>query len=87
MEKIAFENHRYWQNKYLFGKEYTQFVNEIAVNWNTLQRLPATIYSRNDDWNIMDMIMRGNKEAAYVPNTSGIENPNDAKLDVLALYS
>jgi hypothetical protein len=33
------------------------------------------------------MIMRGNKEAAYVPNTSGIENPNDAKQDVLALYS
>jgi hypothetical protein len=34
----------------------------------------------------MDMIMRGNKETAYVPNEQGIDTPKDAKQDILALY-
>lgn len=33
--KIAYENQKYWQNRFLFGNEYHEFVYDIGLNWNT----------------------------------------------------
>ena len=34
-QRIAKQNHKYWQNRFLFSNEYTDFVYQMVVNWNT----------------------------------------------------
>jgi len=53
-QKIAAENHKYWQNKFLFGTEYNEFASQIALYWNTRTIVPAIAPCRNDDWHLLD---------------------------------
>lgn len=34
-KKIIDENQKYWQNRFLFGNEYHEFVYDLSLNWNT----------------------------------------------------
>lgn len=51
-EKIAYENQKYWQNRFLFGSEYNEFVYDIAQTWNTSCIIPKYFLTKNDDFHI-----------------------------------
>ena len=51
-EKIAYENQKYWQNRFLFGQEYNEFVYDISVYWNTTNIIPKNYLTKNDDFHI-----------------------------------
>lgn len=36
ISSINAENHMYWQNRFLFGSEYTSFVHDLCTHWNTV---------------------------------------------------
>lgn len=46
-QKIAQQNHKYWQNRFLFSSEYTEFVCNLTANWNTQFVVPAQSSDRN----------------------------------------
>lgn len=52
-QKILLENQEYWQNKYLFGSEYFEFVNEIAHYWNTASIVPLQCANKNRDGHLV----------------------------------
>lgn len=51
-EKIAYENQKYWQNRFLFSPEYSEFVYDVAQNWNTNCIIPKQYLTKNDDFHI-----------------------------------
>jgi hypothetical protein len=51
-EKIAYENQKYWQNRFLFGNEYNEFVYDISLYWNTACVIPKNYLTKNDDFHI-----------------------------------
>ena len=48
-EKIAYENQKYWQNRFLFANEFHEFVQDIALYWNTSCIIPNAFLTKNDD--------------------------------------
>lgn len=48
-QKIAKSNHKYWQNRFLFSNEYTEFVCQLTAHWNTNFVIPTNSIDRNDD--------------------------------------
>ena len=51
-EKIAYENQKYWQNRFLFGQEYGEFVYDISLYWNTQTVIPRQYLTKNDDFHL-----------------------------------
>lgn len=51
-QKIAYENQKYWQNRFLFGQEYAEFVYDISLNWNTAMVIPKNYLTKNDDFHL-----------------------------------
>jgi ubiquitin carboxyl-terminal hydrolase 9/24 len=51
-QKISLENQKYWQNKFLFGNEYFEFVSEICHYWDTANIIPLNVLNRNNDSHI-----------------------------------
>ena len=49
-EKIVYENQKYWQNRFLFGAEYHQFVYDISLYWNTSTIIPKHFMTKNNDF-------------------------------------
>jgi hypothetical protein len=47
------ENQKYWQNKYLFGTEYFDFVTELVNYWDTANIIPLRISNKNQDEHIV----------------------------------
>jgi hypothetical protein len=56
-EKIAYENQKYWQNRFLFGNEYHEFVYDVALNWNTDCIIPRNFLTKNNDSHIVGFPM------------------------------
>ncbi|CDW78729.1 UNKNOWN [Stylonychia lemnae] len=56
-EKIAYENQKYWQNRFLFGNEYHEFVYDVALNWNTSQIIPKNFLTKNNDFHLVNLPM------------------------------
>ena len=52
-EKIAYENQKYWQNRFLFSNEYQEFVNDVSLYWNTSNILPRNTLTKNNDAHIV----------------------------------
>lgn len=52
-EKIVYENQKYWQNRFLFGNEYMDFVYDLSLYWNTTTVIPRTYLTKNDDFDLM----------------------------------
>ncbi len=52
-EKIFYENQKYWQNRFLFGTEYHEFVYDIALNWNTSNLIPKNYLTKNNDFHLV----------------------------------
>ena len=48
-QKISLENQNYWQNKFLFGTEYFDFVSEITHDWDTANIIPRNYLNKNND--------------------------------------
>jgi len=51
--KIAYENQKYWQNRFLFGVEYHEFIYDLALYWNTLCLIPKSFLTKNDDFHLL----------------------------------
>lgn len=47
--KIASKNHKYWQSRYIFSSEYTEFVCNLLLNWNTNIVIVANQSYKNND--------------------------------------
>jgi hypothetical protein len=56
-EKIAYENQKYWQNRFLFGNEYHEFVYDVGLNWNTSNIIPKNYLTKNNDFHIVPFSM------------------------------
>lgn len=54
-EKIAYENTKYWQNRFLFGQEYPEFVKDLTQTWNSSCIIPREYLCYNDDQHITEM--------------------------------
>jgi hypothetical protein len=52
-QKIVYENQKYWQNRFLFGAEYHEFVKDIALYWNTSNIIAKYYLSKNNDFNLL----------------------------------
>jgi hypothetical protein len=52
-QKILLENQKYWQNKFLFGSEYFEFISEVTHYWDTAQMVPLTTINKNNDGHLV----------------------------------
>lgn len=50
--QILLDNQKYWQNKFLFGAEYFDFVSEISHYWDTGNIIPLISTNKNNDSHI-----------------------------------
>ena len=73
--KILYENQKYWQNRFLFGNEYHDFVYDISQNWNTNNIIPKNYLTKNDDFHLNGQIC----PPEYM-NDVNIADPLDAKM-------
>ena len=84
-EKIAYENIKYWQNRFLFGNEYQEFVYDLAMNWNTNFLIPKHVLSKNNDFHLAGLPMPKEYEEDLT-----IPDPLDVKMEMpeeeLAVY-
>lgn len=48
-QMVALENQKYWQNKFLFGAEYFDFVADLTHTWDTVNIIPKTVLCKNND--------------------------------------
>jgi hypothetical protein len=48
-KKFANKNHKYWQNRYIFSSEYTEFVSNLIIDWNTNNVIVANKVYKNMD--------------------------------------
>lgn len=48
-QKVMQENQKYWQNKFLFGAEYFEFISELTHFWDTVNPVPLRVLNRNND--------------------------------------
>jgi len=71
-QKIAYENQKYWQNRFLFGNEYHELIYDISLNWNTECLIPRHFLTKNDDFHLVGM----NKPQEYLSDLS-IPEPVD----------
>lgn len=53
-QKIHYENQKYWQNRFLFGNEYLDFVYDVSLNWNTACLIPKEHLTKNNDFNLVN---------------------------------
>jgi hypothetical protein len=72
---INADNHMYWQNRFLFGSEYTSFVYDLVTHWNTVDCIATTHSERNNDWHLLEPFLRDNQQEATQP--PAIEAPGD----------
>lgn len=52
-QKIRLENQKYWQNKFLFGKEYFEFVSDVTHYWDSANIVPKRVMNKNNDAHIV----------------------------------
>jgi len=56
--KIAADNHKYWQNRFLFGAEYFEFVQQVILYWNTNRVIPYEVSWRNNDYHLLNPVFK-----------------------------
>jgi hypothetical protein len=61
-KKIESSNHKYWQNRYLFSGEFSEFARNMALNWNTNYVIPAQVTCCDDDLHLCNPIFRQQTE-------------------------
>ena len=49
------ENNKYWLNRFLYGKEYIEFVNDMLLYWNSSNIITQKHSCRNDDNHIFGL--------------------------------
>lgn len=83
--RIRLENQKYWQNKFLFGKEYADFVEEVAHFWDMGKMVPLTVLNRNDDSHITGFPQRKSQD----PNSQqdSMVTPIDEVLDLREVHA
>ena len=81
-EKIAYENQKYWQNRFLFSTEYAELVQDVSVNWNTSVIIPKKFLNKNDDFHIYNEPI----PPEYI-NDQTILDPVDEKIDLTKINS
>ena len=83
-QKIRLENQKYWQNKFLFGTEYFEFVSDITHFWDTANMVPLVVLNCNNDSAITGYEQR---QPAAGNLNSDILKPLDEILDLRQNHS
>jgi len=83
-EKIRLENQKYWQNKFLFGREYLDFVTEVAHYWDSANIVAMKSLNRNDDAQIVRFAQRFPEDSAALHGD--LSPPLDEPLDLRVQY-
>ncbi len=85
-KKIESSNHKYWQNRYLFSPEFSEFARSIALNWNTNYVIPAQVTCRNDDLHLLasQPIFKALNEQAMRPLS--FKAPEDVSVNLVDRY-
>jgi hypothetical protein len=84
-KKVANSNHKYWQNRYLFGDECADFVKQLVLHWNTNYVIPAQTSWRNNDIHLTEPIFRQFSENASRPLS--IQAVRDLKINLVIKYT
>ena len=76
-QKILYENQKYWQNRFLFGNEYHEFVYDLSLNWNTSCLIPKEYLTKNNDFHLVNQQC----PQEYLKDLS-IPDPSDQKISI-----
>ena len=79
------ENQKYWQNKYLFGTEFFDFMADISTYWNTKHIIPKISLNCNNDSHIVKYPQRQGED--LLPNPPDeIADPLDTPIDLRKVH-
>ena len=84
-KRIAAENRKYWQNRFLFGVDASNFAQEMLIYWNTNITIPAIASPRNEDLHLVDQSF-GDMSYCRAPAPSPVPF-NSVSLQLDKLYS
>jgi len=79
-QKIMLENQKYWQNKFLFGSEYFDFIAEVTHYWDTANIIPSTVINRNNDTHLTQFGFRTADEKKHMQ--AELSPPSDEVFDL-----
>ena len=51
-EIVERDNNKYWQHRFLFNKEYFEFMLELCSLWNTGDIVPLNELTKNNDYHL-----------------------------------
>lgn len=81
--KIALENRKYWQNKFLFAQEYFDFVSDLSHSWDTSDNTPLKCMKINDDEHITGQQIRiPSEQSRRMAAKEEMGPPSDICLDL-----
>lgn len=77
-EMVAEENRKYWQYRFMFSQEYSDFILELCSLWNTKNMVLLNYDTRNRDYHILGIDeAKYKEELKKVPNSVSIHfSPN-----------
>lgn len=84
-KKIASKNHKYWQNRYIFSSEYTEFVVQLLLNWNTNHVVVAHSICNNKDQHLYKQMGTLQSPLELVP--CFVPNAPDEKRPLNEIYN
>ena len=84
-QKILLENQKYWQNKFLFGNEYFDFVSEVTHYWDTTHITPLSVVNKNADAHIVGFQLRSAADPSALQ--AEIPRPLDELFDLRAQHA
>ena len=54
-ETLIEENRKYWQYRFMFSLEYSDFILELCTLWNSMNITPLNYETKNNDYNILNI--------------------------------
>ena len=85
VKKIAQSNQKYWQNRFMFSAEYTEFVCRLVSQWNTNMVIPARALDCNNDAHLLEF--HNTVEQLSQPRQQSLQLVNDISLPLDKLYT
>lgn len=80
---VALENQKYWQNKFLFGAEYFEFVADLTHTWDTVNIIPMNVLCKNNDAAITGHELRLEEhDGKKIVGGPEVEAPPDVPFDL-----
>ena len=84
-QKILLENQKYWQNKFLFGAEYFDFLAMVTHYWDTANIVPLNVVNKNNDGHIVGFQLRSPADPSAM--LADIPRPPDEVFDLRSQHA